>query len=52
MAIFSAYSHDQILEFLKQQAPHAEIHVNDETALKHTANGNAQSSITVGFWLT
>lgn len=45
MAIFSAYSHDQILEFLKQQAPHAEIHVNDETALKHTANGNAQSSI-------
>lgn len=45
MAVFTAYNHDQIIDFLKQQAPHAEIHIDDETAVKHTANGNAESSI-------
>ncbi len=45
MAIFSAYTNDEIINFLKQNAPHAEIHVDDETSAKHTANGNAESSI-------
>ncbi|MCD2256932.1 FAD-binding protein [Lactobacillus sp. CC-MHH1034] len=45
MAIFPAYSKDEILDYLKQQAPHAEIHVADEVALKYSANGRAQDKI-------
>ncbi|RRG04337.1 MAG: FAD-binding oxidoreductase [Lactobacillus sp.] len=45
MAIFSDYTNDEIINFLKQNAPHAEIHVDDETSVKHTANGNAENSI-------
>ncbi|GKS81457.1 FAD-binding protein [Ligilactobacillus pabuli] len=45
MAIFTAYDNDEIIEFLKQNAPHAEIHTDDEVADKHAANGNAQNKI-------
>ncbi|GBG93596.1 hypothetical protein LFYK43_00550 [Ligilactobacillus salitolerans] len=45
MAIFSAYSNNEILDFLKKNAPHAEIHLDDEVAAKHAANGNAQTEI-------
>lgn len=45
MAVFSAYTNDEILDYLKQQAPHAEIHIDDETAALHTANGRAQDEI-------
>lgn len=45
MAIFTAYDNEEIIEFLKQNAPHAEIHTDDEVADKHAANGNAQNKI-------
>src|SRR5699024_10602547 len=45
MAIFTAYDNDEIIECLKQNAPHAEIHTDDEVADKHAANGNAQNKI-------
>lgn len=45
MAIFSAYTNNEIVEFLKEHAPHAQIHLDDEVADKHTANGNAQNKI-------
>ncbi|EHL95697.1 hypothetical protein HMPREF9103_02897 [Lentilactobacillus parafarraginis F0439] len=45
MAVFSAYNHDQLIEFLKENAPHAEIHVDDDVSAKHSANGKAQDMI-------
>jgi len=45
MLLFSEYSNDEKLHYLKEQAPHAEIHVNDETSEKHGANGRAANSM-------
>ncbi|GEN48559.1 FAD-binding oxidoreductase [Ligilactobacillus pobuzihii] len=45
MAIFSAYTNDEVIDFLKQNAPHAQIHLDDDLADKHAANGNAQKKI-------
>ncbi|BDR58750.1 FAD-binding oxidoreductase [Xylocopilactobacillus apicola] len=45
MAIFTAETHQEMMDFLKKQTPHANIHVDDEEALKHSANGKAEDSI-------
>ena len=45
MAIFTASTNDEVLTYLRTQAPNAEIHVNDAVALKYSANGRAQSQI-------
>lgn len=41
MAVFTAYTNDQIINFLKEKAPHADIHIDDKIAAEHTANGKA-----------
>ncbi|BDR56626.1 FAD-binding oxidoreductase [Xylocopilactobacillus apis] len=45
MTIFGAYTNSEILNYLKEQTPHAEIHIDDKEALDHSANGKAENSI-------
>lgn len=45
MAIFTASTNAEVLAYLKEQAPNAEIHVDDEVAAKYSANGRAQDNI-------
>ncbi|MBA1392542.1 FAD-binding oxidoreductase, partial [Lactobacillus sp. XV13L] len=45
MTVFTAYTKEQILAYLKVQAPHAQVHVDDKEALKYSANGKAQDFI-------
>lgn len=45
MSVFTAYCNNEILDYLKQQAPHAQIHVVDQIAAKYSANGKAQTKI-------
>ncbi|KRM89481.1 FAD-binding oxidoreductase [Liquorilactobacillus vini] len=45
MSVFTAYSQEEVIDELKHRAPHAEIHLDDEIAAKHAANGKAESTI-------
>ncbi len=45
MAVFPAFNKSDILADLKAATPHAEVHVDDEVALKFSANGRAQDKI-------
>ncbi|MFT8917469.1 MAG: FAD-linked oxidase C-terminal domain-containing protein [Oenococcus sp.] len=45
MAVFTAHSHQEMIDYLKKAAPHAEIHIGDLMADEHTANGRAQDQI-------
>lgn len=39
MLVFYEYTKAEMLAYLKEQVPHAEIHVQDEVSQKHAANG-------------
>ncbi len=45
MAVFTAYDNDEIITFLKAQAPNAEIHIDDQVAREHAANGKAANTM-------
>ncbi|WP_288530979.1 FAD-binding oxidoreductase [uncultured Secundilactobacillus sp.] len=45
MMTFDAYTNDEKISYLKAQAPHADIHVDDAVTQKYSANGRAASEI-------
>lgn len=46
MLVFYEYTKAEMLAYLKEQAPHAEIHVQDEVSQKHATNGRATNEMT------
>ena len=45
MLVFYEYTKEEMLDFLKSQAPHAEIHVQDAVSQQHAANGRATNTM-------
>lgn len=45
MLVFYEYTKDEMITYLKKQAPHAQIHVQDEVSHQHAANGRATNEM-------